>query len=124
MPTINGVEQKVMGQFVISPPQWDGSLLQSCCALVSVTWTQMAKVRVVAGMKFSEKVLTNSQIAELLAIAAEDEPAPLDPAYRRAFRKALIWPVEFIPCGPASPYQNSPLQVRAKPKTRSRAERT
>jgi hypothetical protein len=36
MPTINGVEQKVMGQFVISPPQWDGSLLQSCCALVSV----------------------------------------------------------------------------------------
>jgi len=74
MPTINGVEQKVMGQFVISPPQWDGSLLQSCCALVSVTWTQMAKVRVVAGMKFSEKVLTNSQIAELLAMAAEDDP--------------------------------------------------
>ena len=47
-----------------------------------------------AGMKFSEDVLTNSQIAELLAIAAEDAPAPLDRAYRRASRKALLWPVE------------------------------
>ena len=47
-----------------------------------------------AGMKFSEDILTNSQIAELLAIAAEDAPAPLDRAYRRASRKALLWPVE------------------------------
>jgi histidinol phosphatase-like PHP family hydrolase len=46
------------------------------------------------GMRFSEDVLTNSQIAELLAIAAEDVPAPLDRAYRRASRKALLWPVE------------------------------
>ena len=45
-------------------------------------------------MKFSEDALTNSQIAELLAIAAEDAPAPLDRAYRRASRKALLWPVE------------------------------
>jgi len=78
---------------------------------VEVTYSrQMAKVRVVAGMKFSEKVLTNSQIAELLAIAAEDEPAPLDPAYRRAFRKALIWPVEFIPCGPPVPIRTRPCR--------------
>ena len=55
---------------------------------------QMARVRVVAGMNFSEDILTNSQIAELLAIAAEDAPAPLDRAYRRASRKALLWPVE------------------------------
>jgi putative hydrolase len=45
-------------------------------------------------MKFSEDILTNSQIAELLAIAAEEAPAPLDRAYRRASRKALLWPVE------------------------------
>ena len=45
-------------------------------------------------MNFSEDILTNSQIAELLAIAAEDAPAPLDRAYRRASRKALLWPVE------------------------------
>lgn len=45
-------------------------------------------------MKLSEDALTNSQIAELLAIAAEDAPAPLDRAYRRAPRKALLWPME------------------------------
>jgi histidinol phosphatase-like PHP family hydrolase len=45
-------------------------------------------------MKFSEDPLTNSQIAELLAIAAEDAPAPLDRACRRASRKALLWPME------------------------------
>ena len=45
-------------------------------------------------MNFSEDILTNSQIAELLAIAAEDAPAPLDRAYRRASKKALLWPVE------------------------------
>jgi histidinol phosphatase-like PHP family hydrolase len=45
-------------------------------------------------MKFPEDALTNSQIAELLAIAAEDAPAPLDRAYRRASRKALLWPLE------------------------------
>ena len=86
------------------------SVMLCACVGVFVTWTQMAKVRVVAGMKFSEKVLTNSQIAELLAIAAEDEPAPLDPAYRRAFRKALIWPVEFIPCGPPVPIRTRPCR--------------
>jgi hypothetical protein len=41
-----------------------------------------------------EDALTNSQIAELLAIAAEDAPAPLKRAYRRASRKALLWPEE------------------------------
>jgi histidinol phosphatase-like PHP family hydrolase len=45
-------------------------------------------------MRFSEESLTNSQIAELLAIAAEDAPAPLNKAYRRASRKALLWPEE------------------------------
>jgi histidinol phosphatase-like PHP family hydrolase len=45
-------------------------------------------------MKVSEEPLTNSQIAELLAIAAEDAPAPLNKAYRRASRKALLWPEE------------------------------
>jgi putative hydrolase len=45
-------------------------------------------------MKCSKDVLTNSQIAELLAIAAEDAPAPLNRAYRRASRKALLWSME------------------------------
>jgi len=45
-------------------------------------------------MNFSEEPLTNSQIAELLAITAEDAPAPLNKAYRRASRKALLWPEE------------------------------
>lgn len=45
-------------------------------------------------MNFSEEPLTNSQIAELLAIAAQDAPAPLNKAYRRASRKALLWPEE------------------------------
>jgi histidinol phosphatase-like PHP family hydrolase len=45
-------------------------------------------------MNFSEEPLTNSQIAELLAVAAEDAPAPLNKAYRRASRKALLWPEE------------------------------
>jgi hypothetical protein len=42
-----------------------------------------------SGMKLAEDALTNSQIAELLAIAAEDAAAPLNRAYRRASRKAL-----------------------------------
>ena len=46
------------------------------------------------GMRFAEDALTNSQIAELLAIAAEDAAAPLNRAYRRASRKALLWPEE------------------------------
>jgi hypothetical protein len=45
------------------------------------------------GVKSSKDALTNSQIAELLAIAAEDAPAPLR-AYRRASRKALLWSEE------------------------------
>jgi hypothetical protein len=55
---------------------------------------QMVRASVVAGMNFSEDILTNSQIAELLAIAAEDAPAPLDRANRRASKKVLLWPVE------------------------------
>jgi PHP domain len=46
------------------------------------------------GMMFSEDVLTNSQIAELLAVAPENASAPLDRAYRRASRKALLWSEE------------------------------
>lgn len=38
--------------------------------------------------------LTNADIAELLAIAAGDMGAPLDRAYRRASRKALLWTEE------------------------------
>lgn len=45
-------------------------------------------------MNCAEDLLTNSQIAELLAIAAEGSPAPLNRAYRRASRKALLWPEE------------------------------
>jgi hypothetical protein len=46
------------------------------------------------GMKSSNDALTNSQIAELLAIAAEDAPAPLNRAHRRASRKALLYSEE------------------------------
>jgi putative hydrolase len=42
----------------------------------------------------SDDPLTNSAIAELLALAAEDARPPLDRAYRRASRKALLWPEE------------------------------
>jgi DNA polymerase/3'-5' exonuclease PolX len=38
--------------------------------------------------------LTNSQISELLANAGEDSKSPLSKAYRRASRKALLWPEE------------------------------
>ena len=38
--------------------------------------------------------LTNSQIAELLAIEAEGLKQPLQKAFRRASRKALLWPEE------------------------------
>ena len=41
-----------------------------------------------------EDPLTNSQIAELLAIAAEDAKPPLNRAYRRACRRALLWEEE------------------------------
>jgi hypothetical protein len=40
----------------------------------------------------SDDPLTNFQISELLALAGEDAKPPLDMAYRRASRKALIWP--------------------------------
>ena len=39
-------------------------------------------------------VLTNSDIAELLAIAAESAKQPLQKALRRASRKAFLWPEE------------------------------
>lgn len=38
--------------------------------------------------------VTNSEIAELLAIAAEDAHPPLNRAFRRASRKALLWDEE------------------------------
>jgi len=38
--------------------------------------------------------LTNSDIAELLAIAAESAKQPLQKALRRASRKAFLWPEE------------------------------
>jgi histidinol phosphatase-like PHP family hydrolase len=38
--------------------------------------------------------LTNSQIAELLALAAENAKQPLQKALRRASRKAFLWPEE------------------------------
>jgi putative hydrolase len=38
--------------------------------------------------------LTNSQLSELLAGAGEDTKPPLSKAYRRASRKALLWPEE------------------------------
>ncbi len=38
--------------------------------------------------------LTNSQIAELLATEAEGLKQPLQKAFRRASRKALLWPEE------------------------------
>ena len=41
-----------------------------------------------------EDPLTNSQIAELLAIAGDDAKPPLNRAYRRASRKALLWDEE------------------------------
>ena len=44
----------------------------------------------------AEDPLTNSQIAELLAIAGEDAKPPLNRAYRRASRKALLWEEEAI----------------------------
>ncbi len=39
-------------------------------------------------------LLTNSDIAELLAIAADSAKQPLQKALRRASRKALLWPEE------------------------------
>jgi hypothetical protein len=45
-------------------------------------------------MNFPEDLLTNADIAELLAIKAEDVPAPLNRAYRRASRRALLWTEE------------------------------
>jgi putative hydrolase len=38
--------------------------------------------------------LTNSQISELLANAGDDAKPPLSKAYRRASRRALLWPEE------------------------------
>jgi hypothetical protein len=39
-------------------------------------------------------LLTNSDIAELLAVAAESAKQPLQKALRRASRKAFLWPEE------------------------------
>src|ERR1700735_1811932 len=38
--------------------------------------------------------LSNADIAELLAVAAESAKQPLQKAVRRASRKALLWPEE------------------------------
>jgi hypothetical protein len=46
------------------------------------------------GATAPERSLTNSQIAELLAIAGDDAKPPLNRAYRRASRKALLWEEE------------------------------
>ena len=45
-------------------------------------------------MPAPEDPLTNAQIAELLAIAGDDAKPPLNRAYRRASRKALLWEEE------------------------------
>ena len=45
-------------------------------------------------MPAPEDPLTNSQIAELLAIAGDDAKPPLNRAYRRASQKALLWEEE------------------------------
>lgn len=45
-------------------------------------------------MSAPEDPLTNSQIAELLAIAGDDAKPALNRAYRRASRKALLWEEE------------------------------
>ena len=53
--------------------------------------------------QFPEDPLTNANIAELLATAAEDMVSPLNRAYRRASRKALLWTQEvsvYIPGWP------------------------
>src|SRR5258708_4792792 len=42
----------------------------------------------------SASSLTNSEIAELLATEAESASQPLQKAFRRAARKALLWPDE------------------------------
>jgi hypothetical protein len=42
--------------------------------------------------------LTDSQLSELLANAGEDANPPLSKAYRRASRKALLWPQEASRC--------------------------
>ncbi|HJT68563.1 MAG TPA: PHP domain-containing protein [Terriglobales bacterium] len=43
---------------------------------------------------FESDLLSNSQIAELLAVAAESAKMPLQKALRRASRKAFLWPEE------------------------------
>ena len=40
--------------------------------------------------------LSNSKIAELLALAADEAKMPLQKALRRASRKAFLWPEEVI----------------------------
>lgn len=40
------------------------------------------------------QLITNSNIAELLALEGEDSKPPLQKAYRRASRRALLWPEE------------------------------
>lgn len=45
-------------------------------------------------MSAPEDPLTNSQIAELLATAGDDAKPPLNRAYRRASRRALLWEEE------------------------------
>jgi hypothetical protein len=63
--------------------------LLSACFLRGSERLAAGTVSAVPGMRFSEDVLPNSQIAELLAIAAEDGQTPLDRAYRRALGRRL-----------------------------------
>jgi integrase len=50
-----------------------------------------------------DDLLTNSQVSELLANAGEESKPPLSKAYRRASRRALLWPEEA-----SSLYQTGP----------------
>lgn len=49
-----------------------------------------------ARVRMTNDLITNSQIAELLALAAEHAKMPLQKALRRASRKAFLWPEEAV----------------------------
>lgn len=53
--------------------------------------TPRKHARVASGREYR---LSNADIAELLALAAEDARPPLSRAFRRASRRAFLWPVE------------------------------
>ncbi|HLY92778.1 MAG TPA: hypothetical protein VKQ89_05940 [Candidatus Angelobacter sp.] len=62
---------------------------------------------IVAIGSFTIGTLTNSEIAELLAVAAESAKMPLQKALRRASRKAFLWPEEA-----AQVVEQGPTQLR------------